>query len=344
MTEIAGDAPLRQHEWQHPGRLRGGRSPMSTDLRAAARSVASRSYRKLSELGRRLIGDEEPAGAGQDRAAPVPGAEPAPVTLHPDPACPPWLPLPDASGVVCNICRWRGDTFTGPSHVELSLCPACGGNGRDRFLHWCFTGRVALTPALRIIECSPRLGEPYRAAMSTWFFYRTSDYDLRSHKGNIQLDLQAIDLPDACIDVMLCAHVLEHVPDTDKALAELHRVIAPGGHLLLQVPVLQGKTAPPIEPEFHGDNTPVFWRFGFDLTARLRARGFTTALLCTAELADAVGGGRNPWHSWSPEFDVPDMLASAIPDDLVVVADAATSSRLGVDPGYMYLTWDCVPA
>jgi hypothetical protein len=25
----------------------------------------------------------------------------------------------------------------------------------------------------------------------------------------------------------------------------------------------------------------------------------------------------------------------------VVVADASTSARLGIDPGYMYLTWDC---
>jgi hypothetical protein len=68
--------------------------------------------------------------------------------------------------------------------------PACGANGRDRFLHSCFTNRVGLHPALRIMECSPRLGEPYRAAMSTWFFYRASDYDLRAHKGNLQLDLQ----------------------------------------------------------------------------------------------------------------------------------------------------------
>jgi 2-polyprenyl-3-methyl-5-hydroxy-6-metoxy-1,4-benzoquinol methylase len=65
---------------------------------------------------------------------------------------------------------------------------------------------------------------------------RGDDYDLRAHAGNLRLDLQAIDLPDDCVDVMLCAHVLEHVPGTDKALAELRRVIAPGGHLLLQVP------------------------------------------------------------------------------------------------------------
>jgi hypothetical protein len=305
-----------------------------TDLRAAARSFARRAYRKVGTLGDRWLG-----GDGGAPAAPDP---------RPDPGVPPWQPLtlPDGAAI-CNICRWQGDAFDGGAHCEQSLCPACGANGRDRYLHWCLARRVELQPALRVIECSPRLGEAYRAAMGTWFFYRTSDFDLRAHAGNLQLDLQAIDLPKACLDVMLCAHVLEHVPDTDRALAELRRVIAPGGHLLLQVPVLQPRTAPPDAPEFHGDNTPVFWRFGFDLTARLRDHGFDTSLLCTEALADAVGPGTagNPWPAWSPEFDVPALLAGAreagVADDLTVVADAATAARLGIDPGYMYLTWDC---
>jgi SAM-dependent methyltransferase len=307
---------------------------------------------QLRRVGRKLLG-------------PDPAAGPA-ALAGPDPETPPWLPLPEAeTGVLCNVCRWQGPAFDGPAHVELALCPRCGSNGRDRFLHWCLARRVPLGPELRVIETSPRMGAGYRAAMSTWFFYRTSDYDLRAHAGNLRLDLQAIDLPDGCLDVMLCAHVLEHVPDTGKALAELRRVMAPGGHLLLQVPVLQGATAPPTEPEFHGDDTPVFWRFGFDLTARLRAEGFVTDLLCTAEFADAVAGSGaghdaagsgaghdaagpeagNPWETWAGEFDVPGMLAAArapaVAGDLVVVADRATAARIGATPGYMYLTWDC---
>jgi hypothetical protein len=57
-----------------------------------------------------------------------------------------------------------------------------------------------------------------------------------------------------------------------------------------------------------------------------------------------VKSGSNPWTEWSSEFDVVDLLVSAIPDDLVVIADRETSARLGVDPGYMYLTWDCAVA
>ena len=73
-------------EWQHrwrERRLPGGRSPMSTDLRAAARSIAGRSYRKVGELGRRLLGDDGPTAADLPPSAPHVAAEPAPVALTP---------------------------------------------------------------------------------------------------------------------------------------------------------------------------------------------------------------------------------------------------------------------
>ena len=75
-------------------------------------------------------------------------------------------------------------------------------------------------------------------------------------------------------------------PTPTPRCASSARILAPGGRLALQVPVLQGETAPPTEPEFHGDNTPVFWRFGFDLTDRLRSAGFDTRLACVERFAD----------------------------------------------------------
>ncbi len=95
----------------------------------------------------------------------------------------------------------------------------------------------------RVIETSPRLGGEYREYMQRWFSYRTSDFDLSAHRGDIQIDLQQIDLPDAAVDVVLTPHVLEHVPDTGKALSELFRVIAPGGRMYLQVPLVYGATS-----------------------------------------------------------------------------------------------------
>jgi SAM-dependent methyltransferase len=265
----------------------------------------------------------------------------------------PWTAVAAGPGAHCNICRWTGPSFGGPAHSEGALCPRCGSIARDRFLFRALQARVdppAPDRRLRLLETSPRLGPAYRQAMGRWFDYLCSDFDERAHAGMVRIDLQAIDLPTADLDVILTPHVLEHVPDTDRALSELARVLRPGGWLLLQVPLLQGRTAPPAEPEFHGDHTPVFWRFGPGLGAVLAAHGFEVDLLVTADLFDAVtraggaAGGHEPWpRPVSPEFDVDDLLTGlAGPDTrdrLTVVADHADAVRHGFEPAYMFVTF-----
>lgn len=44
-------------------------------------------------------------------------------------------------------------------------------------------------------------------------------------------------MPDESIDLLICNHVLEHVPDVGIALGEIRRVLRPGGVAILQVPI-----------------------------------------------------------------------------------------------------------
>ena len=297
-----------------------------------------RGQRYIDAIRRRLPG-----------GAPAPAAESAPApTTWVDTAPSPWDAATGAevrAAAWCNICRWTGAGFDGPQHCEFATCPRCGSIARDRFLFWCFVERTPPSLRTRLLETSPRMGADYRQAMARWFTYTCSDFDERAHAGTVRIDLQAIDLPDASLDVLLTPHVLEHVPETDTALGEIARVLAPGGRMYLQVPVLQGATAPPTEPEFHGDDTPVFWRFGPDLTARLRDHGLTTTLLCTEDWKRRVDAGDQDWGAGtSKEFDVTSLLGGSIADDLLSVADAPTASRLGFVPSYMFLTFEAIKA
>ncbi len=49
-------------------------------------------------------------------------------------------------------------------------------------------------------------------------------------------DIVAIPEPNASFDAILCAEVLEHVPDPVKALEEFSRLLKPGGRLILTAP------------------------------------------------------------------------------------------------------------
>jgi len=188
-----------------------------------------RGQRYIDAIRRRLPG-----------GAPAPAAESAPApTTWVDTAPSPWDVATGAevrAAAWCNICRWTGAGFDGPQHCEFATCPRCGSIARDRFLFWCFVERTPPSLRTRLLETSPRMGADYRRAMARWFTYTCSDFDERAHAGTVRIDLQAIDLPDASLDVLLTPHVLEHVPETDTALGEIARVLAPGGRMYLQVP------------------------------------------------------------------------------------------------------------
>lgn len=52
-------------------------------------------------------------------------------------------------------------------------------------------------------------------------------------------DAQALPLQDNSLDVVVTLDTIEHVPDDQKAIAEIARVLKPGGHLLINVPAYQ---------------------------------------------------------------------------------------------------------
>ena len=49
-------------------------------------------------------------------------------------------------------------------------------------------------------------------------------------------DITHSKLADASFDMILCSEVIEHVPDSDGALHEMHRLLKPGGVLILSTP------------------------------------------------------------------------------------------------------------
>lgn len=115
---------------------------------------------------------------------------------------------------------------------------------------------------------------------------------------------------DANFDTILSIETLEHVADESRTLAEMHRVLRPGGTLVVSVPhkwwifETHGARLPLLRwnrvPFFSWLPHPIHARFAkariytrSDITARVRASGFEVQAACylTAPM-DAVGSER----------------------------------------------------
>ena len=98
----------------------------------------------------------------------------------------------------------------------------------------------------------------------------------------VHADITQIPFVDDSFDVILCSHVLEHVPEDRQAMRELCRVLKPDGWALLLVPISSRRAetyedATVVAPE---DRERLFGQFdhvriyGRDFKDRLEESGF----------------------------------------------------------------------
>jgi methyltransferase family protein len=189
----------------------------------------------------------------------------------------------------CPCCRGR---FRHMSRLLISgwggICPRCRSHRRHRAIALLFA-RGEL-PGRRLLHFAP---EPLLDPV----FQRMPDVervtaDLHA-PADLRLDITDMDLPDSSFDLVLCSHVLEHVPDDRVAMRELHRVLADGGVALVLVPYRPGVTTyedPSITVPV--DRMVAFGQqdhvriYGYDLPDRLREAGFLVDDRTAGELFD----------------------------------------------------------
>ncbi len=62
------------------------------------------------------------------------------------------------------------------------------------------------------------------------------ELDGRAHAGAVRADALLLPFPDGAFDRVVAAEVLEHIPDDTRAMAELARILRPGGTMAVTVP------------------------------------------------------------------------------------------------------------
>ena len=123
------------------------------------------------------------------------------------------------------------------SDVENFRCPYCRCNDRERHL-FMFLDKLNLwirMTGASIIHFAPEDNLAPRISSQNPALHVKAD--LLPFSADIQkIDITAIPYRNESFDLVVCNHVLEHVPDDRRALSEIFRILKPGGSAILQTP------------------------------------------------------------------------------------------------------------
>jgi len=137
----------------------------------------------------------------------------------------------------CNICK-RGLRKFIPVHDSDKLCPRCGSLARNRRLYE-FLQNGYLEKNKTVLDFSPSRNLWRVLKKNENIKYISTDF-AGEFLSDQHYDINNIDLPDQCIDLIICYHILEHIDDDGRAISELHRILKSDGTCIVQTPFKEG--------------------------------------------------------------------------------------------------------
>ena len=155
----------------------------------------------------------------------------------------------------CNLCgntfnyfsKYRGGSKNIPefrkrlnmvgSDIDNFGCIYCSSNDRERHLYM-FFDKIELwknIPNYNILHFAPEKNLSQKISLLKPVKYIKADFYPKQE--NIE-KIDATDIPynDDTFDLLICNHVLEHIPEYHKAINEIYRVLKPNGIAILQTP------------------------------------------------------------------------------------------------------------
>ncbi len=195
-------------------------------------------------------------------------------------------------GKECPICGTRRRKFLPYGYDvqrENALCPSCLSLERHRLLWLYLTHESTLFDELpTLLHIAPevsimkRLRKSYHNVSS-----RYTTADLESPLADIHFDVQDIPLDDNSQQVIICNHIMEHIPDDIKAMREIHRVLQHGGWAVILVP-LDPSRAETFEDDSITDSAQRAKIFGQYDHRRIYGRDYPTRLQQAGFIVDEI--------------------------------------------------------
>ncbi|HEX8331369.1 MAG TPA: methyltransferase domain-containing protein [Segetibacter sp.] len=209
-----------------------------------------------------------------------------------------WLTLALKGNTVhCPCCKRQFQTFvpTGLAKRANARCVGCDSLERHRTI-WLYLNRKTefFKKDLTVLNVAP---EPFfykkfsRLSNIKYFAIDKFPEEYGYGRKTIRMDVCDLKFADESFDVIICNHVLEHVPNDRKAMREMNRVLKPGGWAILNCPVNKNQattledtsiTDPAIRLELFGQQDHVRV-YGRDYIDRLFDAGFEVNIVDYAD-------------------------------------------------------------
>ena len=164
---------------------------------------------------------------------------------------------------------------------QNALCPGTLSLERHRLL-WLYLDRKTsfLTDSIRVLHVAPE--QVFYKKFKSFSHWDYTTTDLHSPLADVKADICALPFEDNSYDLILCNHVLEHIPNDLKAMKELYRVLKPRGTAILQVPLEEDRENTFEDDSITGqqERTRIFGQYdhvrvyGQDYYNRLQKAGF----------------------------------------------------------------------
>jgi SAM-dependent methyltransferase len=150
---------------------------------------------------------------------------------------------------------------------------------------------------LTVLELDHR--SPLRGLLSRSRTYYRSYYAESEKRGSVRPDgarcedITQLTFEPNSLDLIVSSDVLEHVPDSEAAFRECHRVLKLGGFHLFTVPVrdatqkraeiIDGRIHHLLEPDYHSDplnpqGILAFWDYGLDAAKVFETSGLEISI------------------------------------------------------------------
>ena len=186
-------------------------------------------------------------------------------------------------GCECPLCKAKFPAYR-PSKKSLipkSICPNCNSLPRHRALRLLIEKLNWYHKGMRVLHFAPE--SMFYKLFSSFkdIDYWPVDFNPKVFGIRKVVDITEIPFDDDSFDLIMCTHVLEHIPDDRKAMRELYRVLKPRtGIALLNVPIWREHTlenheynTPELRTKYYGQVDHVRM-YGLDYPQRLNEAGF----------------------------------------------------------------------